>query len=48
MNFLDGGTYKVEHEKINGTIIDGNDTNMSLIISKRNCGAIDDDDMVTT
>ena len=34
MNFIDDGTYKVEYEHINRTIIDGHFTNISLINSK--------------
>ena len=44
MNFLDDGTYEVEHEHINRKINDVNFTNTLLILSKGNFGAIDDDD----
>ena len=44
MNLSDDGTYEVEYEHINRTIIDGNFTNISLINSKGNYGAIDADD----
>ena len=41
MNFIDDGTDEVEYEKINITIIDGDFTNISLIIYKGNYYAID-------
>ena len=44
MNFIYYGTYEVEYENINRTIIDGNFTNISLIISKVNYGDIYADD----
>ena len=44
MNFTDDGIDEVEYEHINITIIDGNFTNISLIIYKVNYGDIDADD----
>ena len=41
MNFIDDGRDEVEYEKINITIIDGDFTNISLIIYKGNYYAID-------
>ena len=43
MNFLDDVTYEVQYEQINRTILDGNVTTTSLIVSKVNYGDIDDD-----
>ena len=44
MNPPDDGTYKVEYDHTNRTILYGNGTNISLIISKGNYDAIDADD----
>ena len=44
MNIIDDGTYDVEYEQINRTIIDVNVTNRYLIISKGKFGAIDAED----
>ena len=44
MNFIDNGTGNVECKCMNGTILDGNVMNMSLIIIEVNYGAIDADD----
>ena len=43
-NFIDYGTYTVEYEFINRTILDGNVMNIYLVILKGNYGAIDADD----
>ena len=43
MKFIYYGTDEVDHEHINGKILDGNFTNMSLIISKVIVVAIDSD-----
>ena len=43
MNCLGDGTGNVEHEFINRTIIDGNLTSVSLIITKGNYSFIDAD-----
>ena len=40
MNFIYDGTYDIEYEHINRTIIDGDFTKMLLIICKGNFGAI--------
>ena len=44
MHFLDYRTGEVEYDNINRTLLDGNVTNMSLIFSKGNYGATDEDD----
>ena len=44
MNSIDYITGEVDYEYINKTILDGNVMNLSLIISKRNYGAIYADD----
>ena len=44
MNFIYYRTHEVEYEIINRTIIDGNFSNISLIISKVNYGDIYADD----
>ena len=43
MKLIDNGTYDVEHEHINITILDVNFTNMSLVITEEKFGAIDTD-----
>ena len=43
MNSIDYETYKVEYEHNNRTILDGNFTNMTLMIYKGNYGAVNYD-----
>ena len=44
MNFIDNGTGNVECKCMNGTILDGNVMNMSLIIIEGDYDDINDDD----
>ena len=44
MNFLNDGTYEVEYEKTNRTILDCDVTNMELITSKGDFVHLDDGD----
>ena len=44
MNFLDDATDEEENENVNRTILDGNVTNISLIVMEGNYGAVYADD----